>query len=200
MDLSSSSPSPRRADATTTPSSGTASEGAPQRPSPDGGGEVYASFVERELEDQRASKASIEQRGIAVVTTSGILVTLLFGLAALVTESENFVVPEKSRPWLYLALLGFVVAAGAALITNLPRNLESARTYGPKSLDRLIRLRWDDSPRAAKRRIALTRLGLLHSYKKVNNFKGRVLIAAVIAEVVAVAAVAVAVTIVLAES
>src|SRR5438876_2404695 len=46
-------------------------------------GSVYADFIEKELDDQRASKTSMEQRAVAVVTTAGVLVTLLFGFASL---------------------------------------------------------------------------------------------------------------------
>lgn len=50
------------------------------------GTSVYSDFLAGELAAQDARKASFEQRGIAVVTTAGTLVTLLFGLAALSTS------------------------------------------------------------------------------------------------------------------
>lgn len=48
---------------------------------------VYGEFIKDELEVQDKRKASFEQRGLAVITTSGVLVTLLFALAALSTKS-----------------------------------------------------------------------------------------------------------------
>jgi hypothetical protein len=72
---------------------------------------VYAAFIEKELVDQRASKASMEQRCIAVVSTSGILVTVLFGFAAIARKSDGLHVPPSARSWFCLALGGFVVAA-----------------------------------------------------------------------------------------
>ncbi|HEX8117309.1 MAG TPA: hypothetical protein VF521_08555, partial [Pyrinomonadaceae bacterium] len=46
---------------------------------------AYGDFIKDELEAQDKRKASFEQRGLAVITTSGALVTLLFALAALST-------------------------------------------------------------------------------------------------------------------
>ena len=49
----------------------------------DGGRSIYADFIKEQLDAQEARKVSLEQRGLAVITTSGALVTLLFGLTAL---------------------------------------------------------------------------------------------------------------------
>src|SRR6266540_1704964 len=43
---------------------------------------AYGDFVKDELDAQDKRKSSFEQRGLAVITTSGALVTLLFALAA----------------------------------------------------------------------------------------------------------------------
>jgi hypothetical protein len=61
----------------------------------DDAGAVYADFIETELVDQRASKASTEQRCIAVVSTSGILVTVLFGFAAIARKSYGLHIPPR---------------------------------------------------------------------------------------------------------
>ena len=44
---------------------------------------IYADYIKEQQEAQEARKVSLEQRGLAVITTSGALVTLLFGLTAL---------------------------------------------------------------------------------------------------------------------
>jgi hypothetical protein len=46
-------------------------------------------YLKDELARQDARQSSFEQRGIAVVTTAGTLVTLLFGLAALYGVSKR---------------------------------------------------------------------------------------------------------------
>ena len=44
---------------------------------------IYSDYIKEQLDAQEARKISLEQRGLAVITTSGVLVTLLFGLTAL---------------------------------------------------------------------------------------------------------------------
>jgi hypothetical protein len=78
----------------------------------DSGVGVYGAFVDAELRAQDLRKSSFEQRGLAVVTTSGVLVTLLFALAGLSTKSEpTFALPHTTRLWLVSALIVFVIAA-----------------------------------------------------------------------------------------
>lgn len=156
---------------------------------------VYAEYIREQLADQEARKASLEQRGLAVITTSGALVTLLFGLTALTVKREStFVIPDKAAVFLALALVFFVLAALSALITNLPR---SYRGVTVKALREAVKTEWDVSEATASRRVALTRLTVLASAKAVNNQKGFALIAGIAAEIVAVALVGVAMGIVL---
>ena len=62
------------------------------------GTEAYAALIERELDAQEARKASLEQRGLAVITTAGALTSLLFGLAAFSTTGAHaFVLPASAR-------------------------------------------------------------------------------------------------------
>jgi hypothetical protein len=46
-------------------------------------GLVYGPLINAQVEDEQARKTSLEQRGLAVITTSGVLVSLLFGLGAI---------------------------------------------------------------------------------------------------------------------
>src|SRR4051794_38201016 len=82
---------------------------------------VYGEFIKDELDVQDKRKASFEQRGLAVITTSGTLVTLLFALAALSTkEADTFSLPHGAKVWLLIALGFFFVSALFALLTNAP--------------------------------------------------------------------------------
>ncbi|MFZ1926007.1 MAG: hypothetical protein WAU42_07680, partial [Solirubrobacteraceae bacterium] len=79
---------------------------------------VYAEFLVGELAEQDARKASFEQRGIAVVTTAGTLVTLLFGLAALSTSvAKAQQLSGATKTALAYALVLFVASAILALLT-----------------------------------------------------------------------------------
>ena len=70
-----------------------------------------------------------EQRGIAVVTTAGTLVTLLFGLAAFSTATGAHVGHEE-RIWLAVALVLFLLCAGFALAPSFPVAYQSIDVPG----------------------------------------------------------------------
>jgi hypothetical protein len=156
---------------------------------------VYGAFVDAELRAQDARKVSFEQRGLAVVTTSGVLVTLLFALAGLSTKSKaTFVLPHSARLWLVAALVAFVLAAVAALATNFPMPYEAVTSDEIEGrLKEPIR-----SEYRAERDVALTRVKALRDAKGKNTTKGRLLFVAIGLEVVAVALVGAAVWLVIA--
>jgi nitrate reductase NapE component len=138
---------------------------------------------------------SLEQRGLAVITTSGVLVTLLFGLTALsVRRASTFVIPDAAAALLIAALVCFVLAALSAIATNLPRSYEAVTV---DDLRKAVRERWDDSEAVASRMVALTRLKMLASGKERNDAKGKALVAAMLLEILAVALVGAAVGFVL---
>ena len=83
----------------------------------------------RELEH----KASLEQRGITVITASGALTTLVFGFSALLTKGTsfgNFDLPEKVA--LAIALASFVTAAVFGVSANIPRPMGQIRSGSPQ--------------------------------------------------------------------
>lgn len=146
---------------------------------------TYAEFVKDELDVQDARRASFEQRGITVITTSGALATLLLGLGALSTKRSNtFVLPETSEVLLALALLCFAAAAALALMTNVPRRYETVTVDA-------MRKRLNEKPvrgaDAAARDVAEARLKAITTAKARNRTKGYLLFGALGAEVLAVA-------------
>jgi hypothetical protein len=157
---------------------------------------IYGAFVDAELQAQNARKASFEQRGIAVVTTSGVLVTLLFALAGLSTQAAaTFVLPRSARGWLVAALVSFVMAAVCALATNAPLNYEAVT---PDEIQGRLKETPIRPTARAERDVALTRVKALRDAKRKNGWKGRFLFAAIAFEVLAVSFVGVAVCIVIA--
>lgn len=162
---------------------------SPGEPTP--GTAVYDEFLKEELTSQEARKSSFEQRGLAVVTTAGALVTLLFGLAAIASRTghgEPFATEEKI--WLAVALVCFVVSAFAALATNFP-----VRYDGVKADDIRGRLTESDPNNAeqAHRDIALTQITILQEAKGKNALKGRFLFTAMLFEILGVVAAGVAI-------
>ncbi len=156
---------------------------------------AYGELLKDELEAQEKRKASFEQRGLAVITTSGTLVTLLFALAALSTkENDTFVLPANARTWLSAGLTLFVLAAILAVLTNVPLRYQAVTADGVKK--RLNESPVRDATEAAKD-IALTRVKVLRDAKRKNGLKGLVLVCAMILEVAATFCVARAIAIIL---
>lgn len=152
---------------------------------------VYGDFLQGELAAQEARKSSFEQRGLAVVTTAGVLVTVLFGLAALSTNAakgDPFSTEEKT--WLAAALLLFVLSAAAALCTNVPLKYQAVEADTVKARLKETPVRDVD---AAQRDIALTQIRVLADAKRKNTWKGWLLFSALLCEVLAVACVGVAI-------
>jgi hypothetical protein len=159
-------------------------------PAEERGSSVYAAYIESQLRDQEARKGSIEQRGVAVITTCGTLVSLLFGLAAVLTGVEEYELPSAAEPWLYAALIAFVMAAITGIVTNLPLFYVGVRV---DDLRGAVKNRWNESPQDAEQRVAATQVKVLARAKTLNTVKGFFLLAAIIAEVFAVIFLAVAI-------
>jgi hypothetical protein len=142
------------------------------------------------LAELRESKKSLEQRGISTVTTSGVLVTLLLGVAALITSRAGYTLPPVAKPWLYSSMGSFVLAALGGLLTNIPVGYESPTV---PALYNLAKDRWRDAATTAERTVYTTRLKVIASYKTSNKWKARILSTAIGLEVVAILLLAVTV-------
>jgi len=155
------------------------------------GTEAYAALIERELDAQEARKASLEQRGLAVITTAGALTSLLFGLAAFSTTGAHaFVLPASARHLLIAALVLFFASAVGALVANAPLVYQAVKPGD-------IRGRLKETPvrerEAAARDIAFTQLKALESAKKMNGIKGWALVGSMLLEAAAVGCLVVAI-------
>ena len=160
-------------------------------------GTAYAELISEQLTEERSRKSSLEQRGGLVITTSGTLVSLLFGLAAVVTSRKGFSVPFSARVLLLLAVVAFIAAALGGLAANLP--LREYLEPEPESLRELTELdSWEAEVSIGARAIALARVDVLAAAREANDLKAVAVILAFAAEVVAIGLVAAAVGIVLA--
>jgi hypothetical protein len=164
------------------------SEPAPSAPA------LYGGYLRVQLAEQDARKASFEQRGLSVVTTSGALATLLFGLAAFTaTKKSHDHLPHDARLALVVALILFVVAGILALLTNLPV------AYEVPSAEMILNLAERDPPHTdveAQRELAKVYARIVKDAKQKNGQKGWLLFGALLFEVGAILAVAVAVALV----
>jgi hypothetical protein len=156
------------------------------------GYEVYAEFIEKLVDAESARRTTLEQKAGAVITTSGTLVTLLFGLVAVLTTKQSFKLPSAAQGWLVGAAFLFAFAAVIALLIGVPR------PYGEADLtiDELAGM-WSDPISDARAAVAGLRLQALETGRLRNTAKARMLITAMGIEVVAVIALAIAVAIML---
>lgn len=171
----------------------------PSDPTQSHGRTVYFDYVAEQIKREDERKASFESRAVAVVTTSGVLVTLLLGLATLAkrvekqlvlpdaSRQEQFVLPEASHQWVKWALIFFIAAAVFALLVNIPFKYQFPLVTG---LQKLVDCWWDDSFEAAQKRVTENRLSVLRAAQRLNHLKGYLLFGAVLFEVMAVGLVA----------
>ena len=78
--------------------------------------------ISDQLEEERATKTSLESRATSVITTSGTLTTLLFALAAVVTQKDSFDLPTPAKVLLVAATACFMGAVILALLVARPTN------------------------------------------------------------------------------
>ena len=123
--------------------------------------------IKSELQQARDRAASLEQRAMAVVTISGVLVSLVFGFG---TSIGGHGIPSLSvaaRILLLFALLSFVAAAVISLLALRPR------PYLVKSeLEKLLTnpMNSADNPRTS---IAKLRLSEINHWQTTNSKHSR---------------------------
>jgi hypothetical protein len=185
-------PGPRK------PSAHELTEQPPPAPAPDpaaAAGSVYGTVIADLLKAEDQRKSSFEQRGIAIITTSGVLVSLVFALGTAVTSADAFTVSAFSRALLVAALVLFVTAAVAGIVANYPVHYE---LIAQADLRRLVSPEvWDGDAGTAARRVAEVSVTVLERARRNNQLKGRALLVGMVAEIAAVAAVAASVAAVL---
>lgn len=151
------------------------------------GGSVVAEVIIGEVEAARAAAASVQARGLAVISSSGTLVTLLFGLSALATKAQDFALPAPTRPPLYLAATLLVLAAIAGIVTNAPRR---ADVMALSRLRPLIEGKlWHVPAFYAEQEVARTRLAMAENARTLNRKMAKWLLTAIILEIAGVACV-----------
>jgi hypothetical protein len=177
-------------------------DGNPPPPPPGGNpasaqtaGDLYADLIQKQLADEDQRKASIEQKGTAVVTSSGVLVTLLFGLAGFTTATPGFKLSGSTALLLGLSLGAFLLAAIGGIASNWLLNYP---VISVAAFTHLLGQSNGPFP-PARFRVSQASIGILKGSRKQTNKKAFVLTAAQAFQVVAVALAAWAVlTIVLA--
>jgi hypothetical protein len=157
---------------------------------------VYAALVDQQADEERQRKAGLEARGLALITTSAALVSLLFGLAAVVTDSDSFQLTEASKIFLIASTGFFVFAAVLGLGSNWPFRYQQVDIANLRDLT--SEEYWSGDETVASRRVAQVRVSILARARKMNLRKGRLLLAGILVEVLAVLSLAVSVIVMVA--
>jgi hypothetical protein len=141
----------------------------------------HRSLLLDQLTDERTTKHSIEQRGMAVIASAGTLVTVTLGFTALATNDESAALRPAVVVLLTVALAMLVAASAAGLVINLPARLPMVDTDDLASLAR--REDWDVADRESLRTEYQILVRLLAELRAVNQRRARMLLAALVAEV-----------------
>lgn len=152
-----------------------------------------ASLVNQEWARELDRKESLEKRGITVITTSGVLVTLIFAFSGAVAKGHhfgNFTLAEKIL--IAIALAFFLFSGVFGIATNTPRTFAALR---PETL----RGRSDQAaPQDPITEETLDQLiEALRTSRLRNDTKARALALAIVLQVIAVLVIGVTIMIVI---
>lgn len=157
-------------------------------------GKSYAAFIEGEVKAEQQRRASLDTRGLAVVTTSGSLTTLLAAVGAFVTSRDGFVLPSGTIIPLTVTLMAFSLAALCGLLASHNRQYFVA---GQETLALMVGERWPTSEVDARNVVADIHTGTVSSLREGNNGKAALLMAGLGLQLLGLAALSVAVFLVL---
>jgi hypothetical protein len=142
----------------------------------DDAGAVFAEYVKEQFELEDKRRASLETRGTGVITVSGTLVTLLLGIATLVTRGPQFVPSQELKQRLTWALVALAISSIIAIGTTLPLAIH---TVDAARMGTEFRGRWGATADAARKTTTMTQVQDLASLQRVNSIKSLLLLAAV---------------------
>jgi hypothetical protein len=158
------------------------------------GGDVYGAYIKSHFDFQQTRKTNLESKAAAIITTSGTLVTLLFGLVAVVTGASGFVLPGATHGWLIAAIMSFVVAAALAIVGSVIPVPYGELIFQPDKLAGA----WNQPAKVASQNVARLQIQQSSLASRRNGVKAWLVLLGGAAELVALAMLAVAVVTVLA--
>jgi hypothetical protein len=150
-------------------------------------GSSYGPTIKDQLDEERLSKNSLEARGIGIVTSSGALATLLFGLVAFTRGTNNQLHWNIGTPAKIALLVGvalFAIAGLLGLAANFPGGYKEA---DPEKLaERVKAEEWSkQEPVEAARRDAELNVNILKGARLINKKKAKAVRWGIAAEAVA---------------
>src|SRR6266545_2835156 len=105
-------------------------------------GATYTSYVESALKAERERRAGYDARGQALVSSSGALVTLFGGLAAIVKTGSVVRIPAVVLPIVCGALILLAAAAACGIVAGWNRAYTVASST---TLQTMLATHWTDT-------------------------------------------------------
>jgi hypothetical protein len=153
-------------------------------------GVSYATFVEQELKAERERRTTLDARGQAVVTTAGVLVTILSTVTAIAINKKLLVIPGPVRYAILSALACFILAVILGILATINFKYDVA---SKSTLLQLPREHWTDRKEIADRNVVATNVTTILTVRRGNDRKATFLFAALFAQVAALLGLTVAV-------
>jgi hypothetical protein len=160
-----------------------------------GASATYIQLARDALLAEDARKISLEQRGSWIATASTGLTGVLFVLAEFVHKIGKVHYSDPAAFSMAASISLFVMAAGLGVACGWPQAYRQITTNELKRFGESVF--WDAPSKAAEKRIFEATVEALEISRRKNEFKARILIAAMCAQVFAIGIWAVAVCIVL---
>jgi hypothetical protein len=136
-------------------------------------GAVYGPFIKGLLDYEQTRKTGLESKAGLTISSSGVLVTLLFGLVAVITGAKNFMLPSTAHGWLAAAVVLFVVAAGLGIVASVIPVPYGTVVFDATVLEKV----WDDPASVASRFVAAGQLEQIKIARSRNRLKAWLVIA-----------------------
>jgi hypothetical protein len=153
-------------------------------------GETYSTFIKDQLDAEYDRRASLDARGIAVITTSGVLATLVIGAASF-SLGKDYVPSTLGRGLVVAGLILFCGAALFGLIASALRSYDVAKRA--RLEDMTSNAHWADSEEEARRNTAASNTATIKSLREGNDQKATRLVIGLSLQLLAVASLVAAV-------
>ncbi|MET7735722.1 hypothetical protein ABZT02_30785 [Streptomyces sp. NPDC005402] len=159
-------------------------------------GGIFAAFIAEQLSEERSRKSSLETRGLALITSTSTLVTLLLAVATLATKFGKSSLPIASTVLMIVGLATFVMAGVAGVYCNSPQRYSEA---DPDDLMALLRRDyWTSDTVEAEINVTAAQRQILADARKENARKALFLLFGFASEIISIVTLGVAVAIILA--
>jgi hypothetical protein len=153
-------------------------------------GDMLGTLVNDQLQEERQLKDSIAQRAGIVISTSGILITLALGAAALVTRQQSFIVPHSVLVAAAIAVVLLIAAVLASLLVNGAWKQRAVPVETLRSVN--YKASWATVDDDKAREMHDVRLNLITQLRAANKWRARLLMLALSMECAAMVSLAIA--------